>query len=204
MTSPTVATFPNPDSETTNDTTHHQLALRLVHWSTALLLLFAVASILLRDVVDDRALRNLLLDCHRNAGVLVLVLLVLRIIIRHTQDFLRAATLTVLEIRAAAAVHLGLYAAMLAVPVLGLFFSSAAGKTLKLFGVLPLPKLLDTNADLADSLSEWHENLAWFFIALIVVHVLAALWHHFIRRDNVLNAMLGKTINQNKTGSLEP
>ena len=84
--------------------------------------------------------------------------------------------------------HAALYAALLALPLLGWALSDAAGKPPHLFG-LALPALVAEDDDLADRLLAWHQDLAWVLLALVSLHIAAALWHHFIRRDDVLRAM---------------
>jgi cytochrome b561 len=44
--------------------------------------------------------------------------------------------------------------------------------------------------DLADVLTDWHAWAAWGLLALLAAHIAAALWHHWVRRDGVLAAML--------------
>jgi cytochrome b561 len=60
-------------------------------------------------------------------------------------------------------------------------------------GVIPLPALVEADSDLADNLTDAHVMLAWSMLALIVMHIAAALWHHYVRRDGVLIAMLPET-----------
>jgi cytochrome b561 len=58
------------------------------------------------------------------------------------------------------------------------------------FGVLPLPDLLDKNAELAETLEEVHEILGQVLLALVGLHAAAALKHHFFDRDEVLARMV--------------
>jgi cytochrome b561 len=85
--------------------------------------------------------------------------------------------------------HLALYALLLALPVLGWAMSSASGTPVHFFG-LTLPPILGEDDDLADTLQVWHVNAAWALLVLATVHVAAALWHHFVRRDRTLRMML--------------
>ena len=55
---------------------------------------------------------------------------------------------------------------------------------------MTLPPLVAPDDELADTLADWHAWSAWSLVALIGVHAAAALWHHFVRRDGVLNSML--------------
>jgi cytochrome b561 len=78
---------------------------------------------------------------------------------------------------------------MLALPLLGWAQSSARARHFKLFDV-QLPALIAQDPDRADILGEWHEWMAWAFLAIIGLHITASLYHHFIRRDGVLASML--------------
>jgi cytochrome b561 len=91
---------------------------------------------------------------------------------------------------AAAANHVLLYALLLMIPVSGWLMSSASGVPVVYLGLIPLPDLVGKDKALADQLKLAHEALNWTLIALIVLHVAAALKHHFVERDEVLPSML--------------
>lgn len=166
-------------------------ATLLLHWASALLLLLAVAGIVGREWAEDPAWRTLLLDMHRQCGLAVMLAWLPRLIARHGHGAPhRMPSASPLERRAAQGVHGTLYGLLLALPVLGWATSNAHAVHLRLFGLLPLPDLVGPNADLADQLSDWHAWCAWALMALVAVHVGAALWHHWIKRDDVLTAML--------------
>ena len=84
-----------------------------------------------------------------------------------------------------------MYLAMISLPLLGWAQSSARARHFKLFDVT-LPSLLPHDPDFADVLADWHETLAWVFLGFIALHFLASLYHHFIRKDDVLRSMLPK------------
>ena len=89
----------------------------------------------------------------------------------------------------ARAVHWTLYVLMIGLPVLGWFTLSAKGEPIPFFGA-ELPSLTGKNGDLAGGLKAIHESIAkvgYFFIGL---HAIAALYHHYVRRDNTLRLML--------------
>lgn len=85
--------------------------------------------------------------------------------------------------------HYALYFFMFAVPLSGWLMSSAMGVQTVWFGVLPLPDLLDKNKAAADFFSAAHLYLNWAFIITVIGHVLAALKHQFIDKDNLLARM---------------
>ncbi|MDL5365662.1 cytochrome b [Xanthomonas sp. NCPPB 2654] len=162
----------------------------VLHWLTVLCLVLAAGLILLREEVDGRAVRQWLLEGHRHFGLFVLGLFFLRVALRlrlgkrHDPDapspLLRAL---------AGLTHVVMYALLLTLPVLGWALSQSMGKPVHLFAAT-LPELVAPDPDLADTLGAWHVYAAWALLGLILLHIGAALWHHFVRRDDTLRRML--------------
>lgn len=162
-----------------------------LHWSSAAAVLLAALAVLLREVVEEPALRNLLLGLHRQAGLFVMLALVARLVLRFTRGMADFATGVPRWMHALAlGAHVALYLCLLALPLLGMAASNAHGVQVSLFGLLNLPMLVGDDPDLADQLTDWHAWAAWALLALLLAHVAAALWHHQVRRDGVLAAML--------------
>jgi cytochrome b561 len=86
--------------------------------------------------------------------------------------------------------HFFLYIALLLVPLLGWINASSRGWTVRLAGVVPYPPLSRTGSSFGDEMGDVHGILAWVLFALIVMHVVAALFHRFILKDHVLQRML--------------
>lgn len=167
------------------------LPVMILHWVTLLLMGVVLTAILVREGVEARALRAVLINVHKSAGVLVLATAVLRLFVRVTGRPLPAADDQPPLFRwLAGATHGVLYALMFAVPVLGWALSNAHGHPVGVFGLFTLPSLVQEDEDLGDLLGEAHETAAWALIGMVALHAAAALWHHFVRRDNVLRAML--------------
>jgi cytochrome b561 len=162
-----------------------------LHWSTVLALVASVSAALWRELIEDKGLRIVLMDVHRQLGLFVLVVLALRLWVRFSvgmADY--AGQTTRLERWAAQLAHGALYALLLAMTLLGLAASNAHAVQVKLFGLLTLPSLVEEDSDLADALTDYHGWGAWALLALVTLHVAAACWHHWARRDGVLAAML--------------
>jgi cytochrome b561 len=85
------------------------------------------------------------------------------------------------------AVHLLLYVLFFAVPLTGWAYSSSAGFPVVYFGVVALPDLVSPNAELAGALKLAHRTLVYSLAALVGLHVLAALKHHFLDRDRLIS-----------------
>lgn len=169
---------------------HHPFTITL-HWLTVGLLVLGIAAVLGRELCEDKALKTLLLNIHRAMGLLVLCVCVLRLASRWPLAAGKVNAGLPKHLRFAAhAGHSALYAGLLAIPLLGWLLSNARGQTVHFLGLLPLPSLVMRNRDLADQLEGWHENLAWALMALAAAHALAALWHHYHRKDQVLRSIL--------------
>ncbi len=85
--------------------------------------------------------------------------------------------------------HLLLYALMIVMPLTGWLQLSALGKPIPFFG-LQLPALIGENKQLGEAIKELHETLGTAGYYLIGLHAAAALYHHYIVRDNTLARML--------------
>jgi cytochrome b561 len=181
----------------------HASSVIRTHWTCALLVTLAAATALLRELTENGHLRSWLIEAHRQLGLMVLLGLGIRLALRirvgladTSRDMPQALRM------AATAAHLLLYGLLLAIPLLGWALSSAHEVTLRLFGMLPLPALVEADADLADSLTDQHVLASWVLLAAVLAHVAAALWHHFVRRDQVLSAMLPEAAGR-RSGQME-
>jgi cytochrome b561 len=165
-------------------------AIRRAHALTLGLLLMSLSVVFYRDSISSVVERAWLLDLHRLAGVLILSSVVYRIVLRiRLRGQLPDHQLPPAMRVAAHAAHLSAYAGLLGATLLGLLLSGAEGRPATLLGFIPFPALLGHDRNLADDLSEYHHWMAYALIALIALHILAALWHHLFRRDAVLHSM---------------
>jgi cytochrome b561 len=92
------------------------------------------------------------------------------------------------------AVHTSLYVLLLAMPIVGYIANSAYGAATPFFGLFDLPAIVGKNETLAAQLFAIHRGAGWLVIVLVLMHVGAALFHYFIRRDNVLQRMLPRAL----------
>ena len=93
------------------------------------------------------------------------------------------------QVLSANIVHIALYVFLVAVPLSGWLMSSALGFPVVLFGVLPLPDLIAANKATGELLKTVHQLLNYTMLAVVVLHVAAAIHHHFILRDRTLRRM---------------
>lgn len=79
---------------------------------------------------------------------------------------------------------------MLATTVSGWLFESARGWTINLYGVLPLPRVVEEGSATGHAIGELHATLVWVLVALMSVHIVAAFVHLLVNRDRVMQRML--------------
>ncbi len=177
---------------TTPPVTYTRTAVGL-HWVIALLIFAAFPLGLYMHGLPLSPTKLRLYNYHKWIGVSVVVLAMLRVAL-HVRRSPRPpdmpATTPKWEQVAAQAMHYLLYVLIFAGPLTGWLTSSAQGFQTVWFGVMPLPDLVGRNKELANLLSEIHQNLNYAMLALVGVHIAAALKHHFITRDDTLANMI--------------
>jgi cytochrome b561 len=160
-----------------------------LHWLLAVMIVGAFGVGLYMTGLSFSPQRLQLYNWHKWAGVSILALTALRLLWRLTHRPPAPPPMPAWQTRAAAASHGLMYVLFFAVPLLGWAYSSAAGFPIVWFGVLPLPDFVPVDKALAEALKPWHGWLAKALAALVVLHVGAALQHHFIARDGLLSRM---------------
>ena len=127
---------------------------------------------------------------HKWLGVTVFFLVILRLVWRATHPAPQLEIkMPVWQERAMQLTHFALYLLMIVIPLVGWLMSSAKGYTVNYFGLFELPDLLSKDKALGHQLKDLHEYLADILVALVCLHVLAALKHQFIDKDGLLSRM---------------
>lgn len=162
-----------------------------LHWLMFILMAAVYASIELRVLFPKGSdPREAIKALHFMLGMCVLLLVIVRVYARvSTPTPVIKPALTTIQSAAAKAGHLALYALMIVLPLLGWLTLSAAGKPIPFFGA-ELPALIDVDKEFAKTLKELHETIGVVGYYLIGFHVLAALYHHYIKKDNTLTRIL--------------
>jgi cytochrome b561 len=170
---------------------------RLIHWLIALLVLglLAIGALLgnlgfegLKDLVGLE-MTNQLYTYHKTFGILLLILMVLRLVLKRALGsppyepplhwFQRAASFTI---------HGLLYAALILMPIFGWIGTAARGFPVQFFN-LTLPGLVPENEALGETMVQLHAITGWVILGLILVHVGAAVYHWKVKRDGVMTRM---------------
>lgn len=161
-----------------------------LHWLLAAAIAASLCVGLFMTELQTSPLKLKLYNWHKWAGVAILALSLLRLSWRLTHRPPPDPPATPAWQKGAAhGVHRLMYALFLAVPLAGWAYSSAAGFPIVLFGVWPLPDFVPADKALAEAIKPAHWILAYALALLALVHVAAALVHHFIDRDGLLGRM---------------
>ena len=166
-------------------------AIRFLHWLT--LILVATIFVLAFSVhfASSSEQARTLVQLHRSFGVTVWVVTLGRLVWRQFSRFPDWPADMARAMRFAAHwSEYALYALLLIQPILGLLHTNAHGDRVNLFFLGHLPALIGRDRPLAKQLLEVHETVGLLLLGLIALHASAALYHHFWRRDNTLEAML--------------
>jgi cytochrome b561 len=162
----------------------------MLHWLVALLIFagFPLGVYMHELPLSPDKLK--LYSYHKWIGITVLLLVAIRLSWRLTHTPPRLPeNIAGWQRHASAVVHGALYLLMIAIPLSGWLMSSAKGFQTVWFGVLPLPDLIGKDKALGELLAEVHKILNFTLLALVVMHVGAALQHHFIERQPFLQRM---------------
>ena len=170
---------------------------QLLHW---LIVLFIVAQFTLATLFEQLpagAKKLTLLSRHKSIGITILILAVVRLAWRWSNPTpTLPETLKPYERTLARLTHALLYVLLFAVPLSGWLMSSARGFPVSWFGFLQLPDLVPKNKALYEALLNTHGILAWTLGIVATVHLVAALKHHFVLKDDVLRRMLPSSSNK--------
>jgi cytochrome b561 len=169
---------------------HYTRTAVALHWLIAALVLSAVFMGWTMTEMAISPARLKTYNYHKWVGVTVLALAVLRLAWRLTHRPPPLERMPRWQQLAAHGGHWLLYALLLAVPMTGWVYSNATGFPVVYLGRLPLPNLVGRDRELAALWQNVHVALATVLVGVVVLHVLAALQHHFLHKDDTLRRML--------------
>jgi cytochrome b561 len=164
---------------------------QLLHWTIVVLIIVQVTLAALADNLPNGMHKLTLLARHKSFGITILALAILRLLWRRLNDTPELPdTLKPYERFLARFVHSALYVLLFAMPLSGWMMSSARGFPVSWFGFIQLPDLVPKNKPLYQAFLTTHQALAWALGAVVILHVAAALKHHFVLKDDTLRRML--------------
>ncbi|MCH9744118.1 MAG: cytochrome b [Gammaproteobacteria bacterium] len=161
------------------------------HWIIALLVIFMIfLGFFMQDA--SGATKATVYTIHKSTGLTILFLMILRVCWRagnqrprlpkHMSNGLR---------RIAGFSHFLMYLVLIAMPLSGWIYSTAAGYAPNFWWLVKIPApWVHLNRHLAHTAEEIHIVLAWVLVALAAIHIMAAIRHHWIKKDDVLRSMI--------------
>lgn len=162
---------------------------KLLHWLVVVLIAAQFVIGWTMPDIHKGTLPDGLIAWHLGVGATLIAAVVLRIVWRLTHRPV-PVVLSPFHNFVSHVTHGLLYLALVVVPVLGWANASSRGWSVRLFGVLPYPAISSVGSPVGHEMGDIHGYLAWVLLALIGLHVLGALFHRFVLRDQVLQRML--------------
>lgn len=166
-----------------------------LHWTiAALIILVQVPAGLTMEAVGRGALQNFLYNTHKNTGLIIFTLAVIRLGWRWTHpvpalpgDLPRWQALT------ARTTHALLYLVLFLMPITGFLYTAMGGFPVPLFMLYDLAQLVPENKPLSEGFQIAHISLKYVLYVVATLHVAGALQHHFVRKDGILRRMTSST-----------
>lgn len=173
---------------TSNDT--YGTVAKMFHWIIFALLATQYTVGWLMPHIGRNTRNEGLVSWHLSIGTAILFFIALRLLWRLAYPVSPDETLKGWERQLSRWTHALLYVLVVAMTFLGWAAADYHGWDIKLFGTMSLPVIAAPGAEWAHTAGDVHNSLQWFLLALIALHVAAALYHYFVRRDQVLQRML--------------
>lgn len=164
---------------------------KILHWLLAvLIILMLLVGVAMIYTTHSLWQKNLFMF-HKSLGLTILVLMILRLLwrINNVAPGLPAHVRKWQRIVAHAS-HKLFYFLLILMPLDGWILSMSAGHPPSFFGLFMVPSFVPINKNVMRVAAIVHEALAWAILGLLIVHVLAAIKHHFIDKDDILKRML--------------
>lgn len=168
-------------NQPTQRTDKHSLATRIFHWVGALLIIVAFISINMGDEY---------ISLHKSIGASFFIWTVLRIINRFIIKTPPHPPMPKWQTAIAHLTHLGLYVAMLAMPITGMLMSMYGGRGVSVFGLFGLPSVVGIDRQMAKVMNGLHTGMVFYVLVfLVIAHVGGALYHQFVMKDDLMSVM---------------
>jgi len=171
----------------------------VLHWMVALLVFIMLAlGNIMGALASTDPLRAILLDLHKIIGLTILALVLVRIVWRLANPVpMLPVSMQAWQRICARLSHYTLYALTVLIPLTGWALVSARVQTpkLMLFDTLPAPalpvlKYFDSGAEAVVLFWQVHDVLGGLLVLLVLIHIAAAMRHHFVLSDDVLRRMM--------------
>lgn len=173
-----------------NTTDSYGTITKLFHWFISIMIICLLIVGFTMANMDPSQQKSQIYVLHKATGVTVLALVVLRFIWRLINvEVLLPADLPLWQKASARMTHYLLYVCMFLMPISGINMSLFGGHEINVFNIFTI-EAFEKNTFVAGLFYKVHQITAFGLIGLIILHIMAALFHHFIRKDNVLIRMI--------------
>ncbi len=163
----------------------------VLHWTIAALILIQVPVAWGMVAASPGALQNFLYNVHKNVGVIIFPLALVRLGWRWAHPVpLLPADVPGWQAMLARATHVLLYLLLFLMPCTGFLYTALSGYPVPLFMLWDLSKLVAVNKPAGEWFKLAHLSLQWLLYLVVMLHVAGALQHHLVRKDWVLRRML--------------
>ena len=166
---------------------------RVLHWLTAVLVLTMIPIGLVMANFSLGPTGDVLYDIHRSFGAVLIPIILVRLAYRlaHPPPPLPDDIPTPQRL-AANLMHWALYILLIVQGFVGWIATSAYRAPIKVFWLFELPPIWPVDQPFSERMFGWHRLLGITMAVLICMHIGAALYHHFVRKDDVLMRMVGR------------
>ena len=161
-----------------------------LHWLIVLLLVVQYALGWTMPDVGKNTLPAGLIFWHVSVGMLLLAVMLFRFVWRVAHPVPLLGGVPMWQHWTARVTHVLLYAAVFVQLLLGWANASSRAWKVDIFAVVPMPWIVPAASPAGMAAGDLHNNFAFVLLGLIVLHVVAALYHHFVLHDRVLRRML--------------
>ncbi|WP_350656037.1 cytochrome b [Psychrobacter sp. S1-30-MNA-CIBAN-0213] len=159
---------------------------RLFHWISAILLLVTWIMMLLYRNFDS----SLYIGLHKAFGVSLLFWMIARVINRVFTKAPPPVPMPKWQLLMSQVSHVVLYGLLIAMPFVGLMMSVYGGRPVDIFGLFEIPVFVTPDRSAARFYNDLHTDIIWpMIIAFTLIHIGAALYHQFVKKDNLISRM---------------
>ena len=174
----------------TSDNSGYGAVAKILHWTIFALLAvqYAIGSIM--PHIGRRTLDEGWVAWHFSVGAAILFFIIVRLIWRLMHPVPQLQTLAPWEKLLSGVTHWALYILVLAMTILGWAATNARGWGVKLFGIITLPSIAPAGSKWGHECGDIHNVLVYVLLGVIAFHVAAALYHYYVKHDQVVARML--------------
>lgn len=172
-----------------NTSSSYGLVAKLLHWAIGIMLIGMIVVGFSMSGISDPEVKGKIYNLHKATGVLLLFLISLRFLwmLINSKVLLPSELPQWQKIAATVNINM-LYLLMFLMPLSGFLMTILSGRSIDVYGLFNINSFLQ-NPTFAKVFYAIHGNSAFILAGLVILHILASMYHHFVRKDNVLKRM---------------